>query len=161
MMLVNGVDVEQDPLLRWVREGVIGRGVPIHTPFGVRPKRYFDQTASGLPFGPIEDMIRDQILPYMANTHTEASYTGRFMTTQFEGAHARIRAAFRAREDDVMLFVGSGCTGAINRLIATMGLRLPERMCARSCCRWTAARWWCAAGWSTTPTTSPGARRSP
>lgn len=130
-MLIDGVDVEQDPLLRWVRDGVIGRGAPVHTPFGVKPKRYFDQTASGQPFGPIEDVIRARILPYMANTHTEASYTGRFMTAQFEAAHARIRAALNAREDDVMLFVGSGCTGAINRLIATMGLRLPERLCAR------------------------------
>lgn len=130
-MTDSTVDVEKDPLLQWVRQGVIGRGAPVRTPFGVKTKRYFDQTASGLPFGPIEDLIRQRILPYMANTHTEASFTGRFMTCQFEAAHARIRGALHAREDDVVLFVGSGCTGAINRLIATLGLRLPERMCAR------------------------------
>ncbi len=120
------VDVVQDPVLAWLRGGVVGRSAQIDTPFGPRPLRYFDQTASGQPFGPIEDLIRAQVLPFMANTHTESSFTGRYMTSLFEAAHGQIRRSLRAREDDVVLFVGSGCTGAINRLIAVLGLRVPE-----------------------------------
>ena len=56
-------------------------------PGGMRRKRYFDQTAR--VFGPIEDLIRDEVLPYMANTHTEASFTGCYMTTLYREAHER------------------------------------------------------------------------
>ena len=74
--MAQSLDVRTDAVLSWVREGIIGRTAQIPTPGGMRRKRYFDQTASGLPFGPIEDLIRDEVLPYMANTHTEASFTG-------------------------------------------------------------------------------------
>lgn len=126
------LDIASDPTLQWLRAGVLGRGATVRTPLGERPLRYFDQTASGQPFGPIEDLIRERVLPFMANTHSEASFTGRYMTTLFEEAHGRIARSLNAREDDVVVFVGSGCTGAINRLIAVLGLRLPEgaeRMC--------------------------------
>lgn len=122
------IDVERDALLRWLRAGVTSRGAEVPTPLGPRPLRYFDQTASGQPFGPIEDLIRERVLPMMANTHSEASYTGGYMTRLFEAAHGRIRRALNAAEDDVVLFVGSGCTGAINRLIAVLGLRLPDAL---------------------------------
>lgn len=124
-------DVEHDPVLVWARAGVIGRAAPIRTPQGVVPKRYFDQTASGLPFGPIEDLIRERVLPYMANTHTEASATGRFMTAQFQAAHDKVRAALNAGPDDVIVFTGSGATGAINKLIAVLGLRVPDVLARR------------------------------
>ena len=119
-------DIWSDPVLQWVRRGVIGRNARIQTPHGIKRKRYFDQTASGLPFGPIEDMIRKQVLPMMANTHTEASATGRFMTAQFEAAHGKARRALGAHDDDVLVFTGSGATGAINKLITVLGLRVPD-----------------------------------
>ena len=122
------LDVRTDPVLSWVREGIIGRTARIPTPGGVRRKRYFDQTASGLPFAPIEDLIREKVLPYMANTHTEASYTGCFMTTLYREAHEKVRVALNARDDDAVLFAGSGATGAINKLIACMGLRIPDTL---------------------------------
>ncbi len=122
------VDVRTDPVLQWVREGIIGRTAQIPTPNGLKRKRYFDQTASGLPFAPIEDLIRERVLPYMANTHTEASYTGRLMTELYEQAHQKVHRALGMHEDDVVVFAGSGATGAINRLIACMGLRIPDTL---------------------------------
>ncbi len=122
------VDVRTDPVLRWVREGIIGRTATIPTPNGIKRKRYFDQTASGLPFAPIEDLIREQVLPYMGNTHTEASYTGRFMTELYEEAHQKVHRALGMHDDDVVVFTGSGATGAINKLIACMGLRIPDTL---------------------------------
>ena len=112
------VDLRNDPVLQWVRDGIIGREAILSTPLGSHRKRYFDQTASGLCFAPIEDKIREEVLPYMANTHTEASYTGRFMTSHYADAHHKVRRALNANEDDVVLFTGSGATGAINKLIA-------------------------------------------
>ncbi|MCP4696883.1 MAG: aminotransferase class V-fold PLP-dependent enzyme [Gammaproteobacteria bacterium] len=114
-----------DPVLEWVRKGLIGRTASIDTPYGRKRKLYFDYTASGLPFRPIEDLIREKVLPYMANTHTESNYTGGLMTALFEESHDKVRRALNAHEDDVILFAGSGATGAINKLIACMGLRLP------------------------------------
>jgi selenocysteine lyase/cysteine desulfurase len=117
----------QDPILHWVREGVIGRDATIRTPHGTLPKRYFDYTASGLPFGPIEDLIRDRVLPWMANTHTEASATGGYMTELYQKAHESAAREVGAVEgEDVVIFTGSGATGAINKLIRNIGLVIPE-----------------------------------
>lgn len=126
--MTQALDVRTDAVLSWVREGIIGRTAQIPTPGGLRRKRYFDQTASGLPFGPIEDLIRDEVLPFMANTHTEASYTGCYMTTLYREAHEKVRAALNAGADDAVVFTGSGATGAINKLIACMGLRIPDTL---------------------------------
>ena len=50
-------------------------------PVRAAPLAYADHTASGRALDFIEDFIRDQVLPWYANTHTEASATGR-RTTQ-------------------------------------------------------------------------------
>jgi selenocysteine lyase/cysteine desulfurase len=115
-----------DPVLHWVRQGVVGRDAVIRTPYGVLPKRYFDYTASGLPFAAIEDMVRERVLPWMANTHTDASATGGFMTELYEAAHATVKRHVRAADDDVVIFCGSGATSAINKLVRAIGLIVPE-----------------------------------
>lgn len=115
-----------DPVLNWVRTGVVGRDAVVRTPYGVLPKRYFDYTASGLPFGPIEELVRDRVLPWMANTHTEASATGGYMTELYHQAHAAAAREVNAGPDDVVVFTGSGATGAINKLVRCIGLLVPE-----------------------------------
>ncbi len=117
---------ESQLLLDWLRDNVVGANAVIRTPNGTLPKRYFDYTASGLPFRPIEDVIRDQVLPYMANTHTEASATGGYMTGLYEDAHRAARKHVGAGDDDVAIFTGSGATGAINKLVRCIGLLVPE-----------------------------------
>lgn len=122
-------------MLAWVRREIVGHDAFVDTPFGRKRKRYFDYTASGLPFRPIEDAIRDGVLPYMANTHTESNYTAGYTTSLFEEAHAKIRRALNAREeDDVVIFTGSGATGAINKLIGCLGLRIPDILQERFDC---------------------------
>lgn len=116
----------RDAILYWVREGVVGKHAVIRTPFGTLPKRYFDYTASGLPFAPIEDLIREAVLPWMANTHTEASATGGYMTELYNAAHVAACREVNAQEDDVVVFTGAGATGAINKLIRAIGLLIPE-----------------------------------
>ncbi|MCC6528040.1 MAG: aminotransferase class V-fold PLP-dependent enzyme [Polyangiaceae bacterium] len=119
-------ELRKDPVLHWVRQGVIGRDAVIRTPFGVLPKRYFDYTASGLPFGAIEDLVRERVLPWMANTHTDASATGGYMTALYGAAHDTAKRHVRAAEDDVVIFTGAGATGAINKLVRAIGILVPE-----------------------------------
>ncbi|MEO0437347.1 MAG: aminotransferase class V-fold PLP-dependent enzyme [Pseudomonadota bacterium] len=113
-------------LIQKVRESVIGEKVPIETPFGTKPLIYADYTASGRALAFIEDLIRDQVLPYYANTHTETSFTGAYTTHLRETARRTIRTAVNARDDDLVLFCGSGATAAVQKVIDIFNLRIPH-----------------------------------
>ncbi|MCP5370829.1 MAG: aminotransferase class V-fold PLP-dependent enzyme [Hyphomicrobiales bacterium] len=115
-------------LIERVREAVIGGDHALDGPFGRRPLVYADYTASGRALGFIEDYLRDQVLPYYANTHTEASATGLISTHLREQARALVKRAINAGPDDAVIFVGAGMTGAVNRLIAMLGLAIPREL---------------------------------
>lgn len=116
----------KDRLLALIRDSVIGEDHLMETPYGRRRVTYADYTASGRALTFIEDFIRDQVLPSYANTHTESSGTGLQTTRLREDAREIIRAAVGSDEDTVVLFAGSGCTGAIAKLIGVLGLRIPS-----------------------------------
>ncbi len=113
----------KNELIDKIRNDVIGQRCAIRTPFGSKPLVYADYTASGRSLGFIEDFIRQQVLPYYANTHTETTYTGARTTAWRESARAAVRRAVNAGADDKVVFCGSGATAAINKLIDVMGLR--------------------------------------
>jgi len=112
-------------LIKTIRESVIGDRQPIETPFGHKPLVYADYTASGRALGFIEDIIREQVLPCYANTHTETSYTGARTTALREQARNEIRRAVNAGQDHKVIFCGAGATAAIHKLIDILNLRLP------------------------------------
>ncbi len=119
-------DRDRTGLLNLIRESVIGEDHVMETPYGRRRVTYADYTASGRALGFIEDFIRDQVLPSYANTHTESSGTGLQTTRLREDARRIIRDACGGDDDSVVIFAGSGCTGAIAKLIGILGLRIPS-----------------------------------
>ncbi|SJZ76609.1 Selenocysteine lyase/Cysteine desulfurase [Chitinophaga eiseniae] len=109
------------------RRHIIGYRQSFLSPFGRKRIIYADWTASGRAYGPIEDTIRQQVLPFVGNTHTHTTVTGTYMSEAYETAKGIIKAHVNAAEEDVLLFCGSGMTGAVNKLQRLLGLRIPGR----------------------------------
>ncbi|MCA0891963.1 aminotransferase class V-fold PLP-dependent enzyme [Microbulbifer agarilyticus] len=110
-------------LLQRIRDNVIGERMPMRTPFGERPLVYADYTASGRALQFVEDAIRNKVLPWYANTHTETSATGRQTMAFREQARSAIRTSVNASDEHAIIFCGAGATAAVNRIVDCLGLR--------------------------------------
>jgi len=119
---------EQVGLIDTIRDAVIGKHHETVGPFGRRLVTYADYTASGRSLRFIEDFITENVLPYYANTHTESSSTGQQTTCFREDARDQILRSVGGSEEDVVLFCGSGATGAINKLVDILNIRIPANL---------------------------------
>ncbi len=112
-------------LVQRIRDSVIGKDHEAGGPFGFRLVTYADYTASGRSLRFIEDFISEHVLPFYANTHTESSSTGLQTTLFREDARKQIHDSVGGSEEDVVIFCGSGATGAINTLVTILNIRIP------------------------------------
>ena len=99
-----------------IQASLIGDNAAIDGPFGRKTLIYADYVASGRALALVEDFIRDQVLPYYANTHTQASFCGSYMTRLREAARGEIARLVGADDETSVIFSGSGSTAGINRL---------------------------------------------
>src|SRR5437868_9941990 len=109
-------------LIETIRSSIIGDDAALEGPYGVRRVTYADYTASGRSLSFIEEFLRSEVMPLYANTHTETSGTGRQTTAFRDDARQIIHDACGGGPDDLVIFTGSGATGAINKLIECMNL---------------------------------------
>lgn len=85
---------------------------------------YFDFTASGLGYKPIENKIR-KILKTYGNTHSEVSSTA-VMTEKFcKTSRQYLRENLAINDDFYLLPCGTGATGAIKKFQEILGLYIP------------------------------------
>lgn len=113
-------------LVESLRAGIIGEGAKFDTPFGTQELLYADYVASGRALRQVEEFVMTRVLPFYANSHTEASHCGMTMTRMREEARATIGRLVNADEECHVIFAGSGATAGINRIVRL--LRIGERV---------------------------------
>ncbi|WP_439123618.1 aminotransferase class V-fold PLP-dependent enzyme [Marivita sp.] len=114
--------LRRDDVAAWVRSGLIGDGIKIDGPFGPKPLVYADYVASGRALDQVEDFIRYKVLPYYANSHTQASYCGSYVTRLREAARSEVARMTGVGAGESVVFTGSGSTAAINRIVALLDI---------------------------------------
>lgn len=110
-----------DPIARF-RAGLIGSKARVDGPFGPKDLVYADYVASGRALRQIEEFILEDVLPYYANSHTEASYCGGMMTRLRREARSVIGELCGADRQHAVIFAGSGATAGLNRLVNLLGV---------------------------------------
>ncbi|AYD65465.1 aminotransferase class V-fold PLP-dependent enzyme [Achromobacter sp. LC458] len=103
-------------------DGLIGKDAFVDGPFGRKPLVYADYVASGRALMQVERFVMEQVLPYYANSHTEASYCGGFITRLRREARAAVARCCGATDAHAVIFAGSGATAGINRLVHLFGV---------------------------------------
>lgn len=103
--------------------GIIGASHRIDTPDGPRQLVYADYVASGRALAQVEDFVRDEVLPFYANTHTESSLCGAYSTALREAAREMIaRHCGASGPEHAVIFTGSGATAGLNQLVHLLDL---------------------------------------
>lgn len=109
------------------RDHIIGINQTIPVPAGDKQILYADWTASGRNYQLIEDRILNELMPFVANTHTDTNSTSMVMTHAYHKAQSIVKDHVRASKTDVIISSNSGMTGVINKFQRILGLRIHEK----------------------------------
>ena len=115
------------------RRLTIGNDQSYETPYGEMRMLYADWIASGRLYLPIEQKITEEIGPFVGNTHTETSITGKLMTLAYHEAHEKIKQHVKAGPGDVIITTGFGMTGAIVKFQRILGLKTCGDLLHKKC----------------------------
>ncbi len=113
------------------RDQIIGNNQSFISPYGPKQIVYADWTASGRMYKPIEDILTNDIYPFVGNTHTETTVTGCTMTLAYHKAKQIIKHHVNASENDALISANSGMTGVVNKFQRILGLRIHEEYKAK------------------------------
>jgi selenocysteine lyase/cysteine desulfurase len=116
----------------FLRQQIIGADCTFATPFGERLMVYCDYTASGRCLLFVENYLKSLQRNY-ANTHTEDDITGRSMSALLHDAETTIKTAVNAGPDGRIVAVGTGASGAIDKLQQILGVACPPATHALIC----------------------------
>ena len=108
------------------RANIVGYEQTFQSPYGEQRIVYADWTASGRLYHPIERLLLEHFGPYVGNTHSESSETGRAMTLAYHQAQHILKAHVNAGPDDLILSTGTGMTGVMNKFQRILGLKAPQ-----------------------------------
>ncbi|WP_423128553.1 aminotransferase class V-fold PLP-dependent enzyme [Gaoshiqia sp. Z1-71] len=106
------------------RKQIVGNDQYFISPYGRKKICYADWIASGRLYHPIEEKIRNDFGPFVANTHSETSETGACMTCAYHLSHQIIKQHVNAGPNDVIITAGFGMTTVINKFHRILGIRL-------------------------------------
>ncbi len=121
---MNGMNANAPLDFDFLRRELIGADASILTPFGERLMMYADYTASGRCLCFVENYLR-RLQRIYANSHTEDDISGRSMTRLLHEAEDSIKRSVNAGSSGRIVCVGSGATGAIDKLQQIIGVSLP------------------------------------
>ena len=107
----------------YLRQQIVGVDSTFETPFGERLMVYCDYTASGRCLRFVESYLQGLQRIY-ANTHTEDDITGRSMSQLLHEAEEAIKESVNAGPKGRIIAVGTGATGAIDKLQQIVGVAL-------------------------------------
>lgn len=85
---------------------------------------YFDWTASGLAYAPIEAECEYTLKTY-SNTHSQCSSCAKITSDYYEGARLGLKASLELGDEFYLLPCGYGSTGAIKKFQEILGLYIP------------------------------------
>ena len=114
-------------LTAYLSQGLIGEGVKIPGINGVKTLIYADYVASGRALQQVEEFMLNEVLPYYANSHTEASFCGQFMTQLRQSSRETIAQICGADSRHAVVFTGAGATAGLNRLVHLLGVNKPTK----------------------------------